>query len=115
MIIVLMNNNMIDITADRVMHQVAIRTWMSRNSSSREAVQHKNEEKKERREKKNQRGKKIKKIKTENKKQNKNKKKRAYYHAKYCADNEVGDRIWQHSRPLLLHTCIIMTRHIIMT
>ena len=51
MIIVLMNNNMIDITADRVMYQVAIRTWMIRNSSSNEVVQHKNEEKKERREK----------------------------------------------------------------
>ena len=81
MIIVLMNNNMIDITADRVMHQVAIRTWMSRNSSSREAVQHKNEEKKERREKKNQRGEKKKKnqnrkLKTKQKQEKKMKKKK---------------------------------------
>ena len=79
MIIVLMNNNMIDITADRVMHQVAIRTWMSRNSSSNEAVQHKNEEKKERREKKNQKTKNKNsktKTKTKTKKQAKKMKKK---------------------------------------
>ena len=58
MIIVLMNNNLIDITDDRVMYQVAIRTWMSRNSSSNEVVQHKNEEKKERRRKRRNRRKK---------------------------------------------------------
>ena len=60
-------------------------------------------------------GLKKKKTTTKNTQKKEQEKKGAYYHAKYCADNEVGDRIWQHSRPLLLHTCIIMTLHIIVT